>query len=231
MADGGATDFGKVVSASSRFRPMETIVFDPPLVGLNGAKLISYTWSFQWDTSFSKLEGEAISKRVSDWTQADISAETGRDIVHKYTIQMPNGDLKVVSSDSVPVLLGYTDRAQKSSFPNLSNAAKTLAKQKLQLSIMEAKAKEKAKAEEMARKEAEEKARKDAEKKAKADSEAQEKARLEAEEKTRLELEEKAKLELESKAKAEAEEKAKKDALLKLAATPEQAIWKLLGND
>jgi hypothetical protein len=144
MADGGATDFGKVVSASSRFRPMETIVFDPPLVGLNGAKLISYTWSFQWDTSFSKLEGEAISKRVSDWTQADISAETGRDIVHKYTIQMPNGDLKVVSSDSVPVLLGYTDRAQKSSFPNLSNAAKTLAKQKLQLSIIEAKAKEKA---------------------------------------------------------------------------------------
>jgi rubrerythrin len=144
MADGGATDFGKVVSASSRFRPMETIVFDPPLVGLNGAKLISYTWSFQWDTSFTKSEGEAISKRVSDWTQADISAETGRDIVHKYTIQMPNGDLKVVSSDSVPVLLGYTDRAQKSSFPNLSNAAKTLAKQKLQLSIIEAKAKEKA---------------------------------------------------------------------------------------
>jgi hypothetical protein len=145
-ADGGATDFGKVVSASSRFRPMETIVFDPPLVGLNGAKLISYTWSFQWDTSFTKSEGEAISKRVSDWTQADISAETGRDIVHKYTIQMPNGDLKVVSSDSVPVLLGYTDRAQKSSFPNLSNAAKTLAKQKLQLSIIEAKAKEKANA-------------------------------------------------------------------------------------
>jgi len=143
-ADGGATDFSKVVSASSRFRPMETIVFDPPLVGLNGAKLISYTWSFQWDTSFTKSEGEAISKRVSDWTQADISAETGRDIVHKYTIQMPNGDLKVVSSDSVPVLLGYTDRAQKSSFPNLSNAAKTLAKQKLQLSIIEAKAKEKA---------------------------------------------------------------------------------------
>jgi rubrerythrin len=143
-ADGGATDFGKVVSASSRFRPMETIVFDPPLVGLNGAKLISYTWSFQWETSFSKLEGEAISKRTSDWTQAEISAETGRDIVHKYTIQMPNGDLKVVSSDSVPILLGYTDRAQKSSFPNLSNAAKTLAKQKLQLSIIEAKAKEKA---------------------------------------------------------------------------------------
>jgi hypothetical protein len=143
-ADGGATDFSKVVSASSRFRPMETIVFDPPLVGLNGAKLISYTWSFQWETSFSKLEGEAISKRTSDWTQAEISAETGRDIVHKYTIQMPNGDLKVVSSDSVPILLGYTDRAQKSSFPNLSNAAKTLAKQKLQLSIIEAKAKEKA---------------------------------------------------------------------------------------
>ena len=140
---GGSTDFGKVVSASSRFRPMETINFDPPLVGLNGAKLISYTWSFQWDTSFSKKDGEAISKRVSDWTQADISAETGRNIVHKYTIEMPNGEIKSVSSDSVPITLGYIDRTQKSLFPNLSSAAKTLAKQKLQLAILQEKIKEK----------------------------------------------------------------------------------------
>ena len=140
---GGSTDFGKVLSASSRFRPMETINFDPPLVGLNGAKLVSYTWSFQWDTSFSKTEGEAISKRVSDWTQADVSAETGRNIVHKYTIEMPNGEIKSVSSDSVPITLGYIDRTQKSLFPNLSSAAKTLAKQKLQLAILEEKIKEK----------------------------------------------------------------------------------------
>ena len=139
---GGASDFGKVISASSRFRPYETIVFDPPLVGINGAKLISYTWSYEWDMEFSIVKGELVAVRKSDWTQADISADTGREIVHKYDVQLPNGEVKTVSSDSVPILLGYLDRKQKTNFPNLANAAKTLAKQKLQLSILEAKIKE-----------------------------------------------------------------------------------------
>lgn len=141
-ADGGATDFGKIVSASSRFKPMETVVFNPPLVGLNGAKLTSYTWSYTYDLGYDKREGETYEKRVSDWTQADISADTGRGIVHKYTIEMPNGEVKSVSSDSVPILLGYTDRKQSKTFPNLATASKTLAKQKLQLAILEAKSKE-----------------------------------------------------------------------------------------
>lgn len=140
--DGGATDYGKIISASSRFKPMETIVFDPPLVGLNGAKLTSYNWSYTYDLGYNKREGELYEKRVSDWTQADISADTGRGIVHKYTVEMPDGEVKTVSSDSVPILLGYTDRKQSKVFPNLATASKTLAKQKLQLAILEAKSKE-----------------------------------------------------------------------------------------
>jgi hypothetical protein len=141
-ANGGqASSWEKMTSASSRFKPSETIVFDPPLIGLNGNKLTSYTWSYEM-TMQPNWEGELVSKRVSDWTQAEASAETGRNLVHQYTIELPNGDIKTVSSESVPILLGYVDRTQAKAFGNLATASKTLAKQQMQLAIMEAQKKE-----------------------------------------------------------------------------------------
>ncbi len=142
MADGGeVSDISKVYSSSSRFKPSETIVFNPPLIGTNGAKLTAYTWAYEM-TMKPNYEGELVGKRVSDWTQADSSAETGRDIVHKYTIELPNGNIKVVSSESVPILLGFEDRSQAKVFGNLATASKTLAKQQMKLAIMEAQKKE-----------------------------------------------------------------------------------------
>lgn len=135
-------DFSKVISSSSRFRPSETIYFDPPLIGMNGNQLVSYTWSYEWTEDWSKTKGEPVAKRISDWTQAELSADTGRNIVHKYTILKKDGTSVTVSSDSVPVLLGYVDRTQTVQFSNLATASKTLAKQKLQLSLLEAKNKE-----------------------------------------------------------------------------------------
>lgn len=133
--------FDKVISSSSRFKPSETIYFNPPLIGKNGAKLVSYTWSYEW-TMLPNWEGELVGKRISDWTQAEISADTGRDIVHKFGVEMPDGSFKSVSSESVLVLLGYVDRKELKSFPNLVTAAKTLAKQQMKLSILEAQEKE-----------------------------------------------------------------------------------------
>ena len=139
--ENGGKTFDKVISASSRFRPHGVIAFNPPLIGKNGAKLVSYTWAYEWTMSPNN-EGELTSKRISDWTQAEISADTGRDIVHKFTVEIPNADTKTVSSESVPILLGYTDRKELKSFPNLATAAKTLAKQQMQLAIKEAQLKE-----------------------------------------------------------------------------------------
>lgn len=144
--DGGMSDkpadVSKVISSSSRFRPSETIFFDPPLYGLNGNQLVSYTWSYEWTEDWNKIKGEPVAKRVSDWTQAELSAETGRNIVHKYTILKKDGTSVTVSSDSVPILLGYYEKAQTKQFGDLATASKTLAKQKLQLSILEAQNKE-----------------------------------------------------------------------------------------
>jgi len=127
--------YNKIISSSSRFRPKETIFFDPPLIGFNGNILESYTWSYEWDMK-PNWEGELVDYRRSDWTQAEASADTGRDIVHKYDIRTTDGNLKTVSSESVPILLGLIDRTQKTRFGNLATASKTLAKQKLKLSIL-----------------------------------------------------------------------------------------------
>jgi len=139
--EGGVSDFSKVASASSRFRPVETIVFNPPLVGTNGAKLISYTWKYEM-TMQPNWEGELVGKRISDWSQAENSADTGRDIVHVYNVQMPDGTIKSVSSESVPILLGFVNREQAKVFGSLATASKTLAKNQMKLAIMEAQAKE-----------------------------------------------------------------------------------------
>ncbi len=144
MADGGEithTSYDKVASASSRFRPKETIIFEPPIIGKNGVKLVSYTWAWM-PTSSTSREGDEVMKRVSDWTQAELSADSGRNVVHQYTVQYPDKTYKTVSAESVPVLLGYVDRKDLKSFPNLVTAAKTLAKQQMQLAIWEAQEKE-----------------------------------------------------------------------------------------
>jgi len=134
-------DGGSIKGTTARLKPMETIVFDPPLEGVNGAKLVAYTWSYEW-TMLPNFEGELVSKRVSDWTQAEKSAETGRDIVHKFTVELPDGTIENVSSESVPILLGLIDRSQVKVFGNLATASKTLAKQQMKLAIMEAQQKE-----------------------------------------------------------------------------------------
>jgi len=134
-------DSSKMYSASSRFKPHEVITFNEPIVGKNGNKLMSYTWAYEW-TMLPNWEGEHVSKRVSDWTQAESSADTGKDIVHQYVIQKKDGTIVTVSSESVPILLGYTDRQQMKSLPSIVSSVKTLAKQRMQLAIMEAQEKE-----------------------------------------------------------------------------------------
>ena len=132
-----STEFGKVISASSRFKPKETIIFDKLIIGPSGAKLKAYEWKYEWAIDEDKKEGGIKDVRVSDWTQAQQSADTGRGIVHQFTIEMPNREIKTVSSESVLNLLGYTDKTPMNSFPSLVSAVKTLAKQQMQLSLLE----------------------------------------------------------------------------------------------
>jgi hypothetical protein len=137
-----ATELNKILSASSRFKPAEAIFFDTPIIGPSGAKLTSYEWKYEWTEEWNERKGETVDRRISDWSNAEQSAETGRDIVHQFTVQLPDGTTQTVSSESALVLLGITDREQMKSFPSLVNAVKTLSKQQMQLSLLEAQKKQ-----------------------------------------------------------------------------------------
>jgi hypothetical protein len=135
------TEVGRMVSASSRFRPAQRVDFEKPVIGPNGNKLISYQWAYEW-TEQPNREGEIKPKRISNWDQAESSASTGRDIVHQFTIEKPNGETITVSSESVPFELGYAEKSQMKDLPSLVSAVKTLAKNKMKLAILEAQLKE-----------------------------------------------------------------------------------------
>lgn len=132
---------GRVISASSRFRPKEIIHFETPIVGKNGNKIISYEWSYEW-TMVPNSEGEMVGRRISDWSHAEMSAETGRDLVHKFTVEKTDGSSVKVSSETIPQLLGYVSKGEMKILPGLVSSVKTLTKQRMQLTIKEAQKKD-----------------------------------------------------------------------------------------
>jgi hypothetical protein len=94
---------------------------------LNDNELIGYEWSWKEGEKFSKHDGGLVATRISDWEKAEMSAETGRDLVHKFIVKVGSTE-RTVSSESVLHLLGYVDKSQPTRIPSLISAVKTLAK-------------------------------------------------------------------------------------------------------
>lgn len=134
---GGAIDLKKsdtMLPANSRFKPYGLITFNPPIIGPNGNKLMGYEWKYEW-TMVPNWEGEMVSKRVSDWTQAERSAETGRDLVHQFGVLRTDGVNVTVSSESLPSTLGYTKGNVSKRISPLITSLKTLAKLKMAVAV------------------------------------------------------------------------------------------------
>lgn len=127
----------RVAVSASRFRPKEQVEFSPALEGPSGAKLVSYQWQYRPEEYVDK-RGEDRIRRVSDWERAAASAETGRDLVHHFTVRLPDGQERLVSAETVPQLLGYADKTQSGKLPTLVSATKTLAKLRMAKALHEA---------------------------------------------------------------------------------------------
>jgi hypothetical protein len=112
--------------------------------GPSGAVLDSYQWEWQWDVKFSESEGGLIDAKVSDWTKAEASASTGRDLVHKFLLRK-DGETRLVSLETALREMGFLSGTEgtKSARKVVSNA-KTLAKNKVKLAVLEGKRKARA---------------------------------------------------------------------------------------
>lgn len=74
------------------------LTFEKPIETPLG-RVVSYEWQSDVIEDVDK-DGEAVLKRVSDWDKAISNAETGRAIVHHFTVIQPDGTEKIVSLES-----------------------------------------------------------------------------------------------------------------------------------
>lgn len=93
------------IGQAKRGKPKNMVVFDKPIDGKDGNKILSYDWSWTGGFKFDHNEGE-IEARVSDWENAVENPETGRKIVHKFNVATPTGETKTVSLETAQKLLG-----------------------------------------------------------------------------------------------------------------------------
>jgi len=90
----------------SRSKPVKTIVFKTPIAGKNGDRIVSYSWSWKDGLKFDKHDGGEVDTRVSDWDNAVKNDDTGKLIVHQFSIIDSNGVSKTVSLESANKILG-----------------------------------------------------------------------------------------------------------------------------
>ena len=126
----GGMNAGSISSLADRFRGNNATKISLNIKGPNGAVLTSYQWASEEVAPKQMYKGKVVAKavRVSDWKEAAANAETGRSIVHKFTVKLPDGTQRTVSAESLPSALGYTSKEFEDVFPNAKNILQSIAK-------------------------------------------------------------------------------------------------------
>jgi hypothetical protein len=122
----------KAYKSASRFKPSKRVEFGSPITGPSGARLTAYEWKYKFE-EYTDSRGEDRVKRVSDWDMAELSDETGRDIVHQFEVVDENGRGSLVSAESALKIMGYLGGTQAKDAKSMMSAAKTLAGYLMQL--------------------------------------------------------------------------------------------------
>jgi len=108
----------------TRQNPVSRVDLDKPIVGPTGAKLTSYQWSWKNDLKWSEGKQEFVEARVSDWESSTQNKETGKNVVHQFYVEMPNGSTQTVSLETAAKLLGFGDNTLSSTASSLKTYAK-----------------------------------------------------------------------------------------------------------
>ena len=82
---------------------------DKPIVGPTGAKIVGYEWRSTMGEKWSNAKQEYVEARVSDWDNSDTSTGTGRDIVHVFYVEHPDGRVRPEGIRSAQNVLGINE--------------------------------------------------------------------------------------------------------------------------
>lgn len=108
--EAAATTHLKAVATESSVKrryTREPIAFSKPFVGRTGARLVGYEWPNEGEEYVDKRGNDRV-RYISDWNYSEVNGETGRDIVHKFHVEMPDGERRTVSAESAAKLLGVS---------------------------------------------------------------------------------------------------------------------------
>lgn len=104
-----------------------TVYFENPIVGPTGVKLHSYAWQYKYEEDVNDNGDERIRK-VSDWDAAESNEETGRDIVHHFTIENKDETSRTVSLETALKAMGYvSSSAEAKSITSIASAVRSRA--------------------------------------------------------------------------------------------------------
>jgi hypothetical protein len=95
----------------TRFRPYHRYDYPTPLTGKSGYKLLAYQWQYLIEDDGVDRNGNEKTKRVSDWTKAELNDFTKRYIVHQFMIEDAGGKANMVSAETAMRLLGYEEKS------------------------------------------------------------------------------------------------------------------------
>ena len=114
-------------------RSKNAIVFDKPIVGPSGAGLSAYDWKYMLVEEPDAKGDDIVTRRVSDWEQAELNEHTGRDVVHQFSVALPGGKHTTVSLETAIELMGLTEPGAAHKVHSLADATIKLAQLRQQL--------------------------------------------------------------------------------------------------
>lgn len=116
---------------------------DKPIQGPTGAKIWGYQWKSEIGDKYSEREGGYVGARISNWDDSEISEGTGREIVHVYYVEHPDGSVTTEGIQSAQKILGIDVPRLKTIAKNAMIAAQHKAEQqRLELESIESSAKD-----------------------------------------------------------------------------------------
>lgn len=117
-------------SAVTRCGGGRRIVFDPPIATPAG-EILSYEWSSQLVETVDK-RGEDRIIRVSDWDEAVTNEETGRPIVHRFTVKKGHQRHEM----SLESALGMVQESEQKPLQAVIRAARRLPSRRHELEVL-----------------------------------------------------------------------------------------------
>jgi hypothetical protein len=110
--------------------------FDKPIKGPSGAELFAYEWRHYLVEEPDESGEWMVTKRISDWEQAESSGHTGRNIVHLWDVTDQQGKHQTLSLESALRELGYIDDTTGQNVRTFASAV--MKKAKLQMALEKA---------------------------------------------------------------------------------------------